>query len=410
MISLLHDKITRTVRTFPWYGKSLADAGIDRFDVRSVAELPLITSDVLERYYYSSEQPYSSEAEDGKITVYRTSGTSSNRRKQIFYSAEDERQYIRIKAELFRKLLGSSGVRTALSDMGTGHAASTALDVFSQLGIKADSIPFELPIARHLERIRALRPEALYTMPSILDRLLAAAKDDPAGYGIRRVILVGEIVSPAWLRSVGERLGLAEGDIADTYGSIEIGTIAYYSREHGRYLFVDGIQAEGIPAETLGVDWEPLSGGESVLVLTSYARDLFPSLRYVTYDVVRDLRPILVNGKRRMSFEAIVRRIGPDLKHGEKISVYDIENVVYRHLKDARIRIRVSGNHLAVHVGSSEGDPAVYERIGKELADRIPEIGQMIRGGLLEAIRVLPFREEETSDAGPMKRKKIFYD
>jgi len=409
MISPLHDKIDRTVRTFPWYGKLLADAGIDRFGVRSIAELPLIASDLLERYYYSSEQPYSSEAEDGGTTVYRTSGTSSNRRKLIHYSAEDERRYVRIKADLFRALLGSPGVRTALSDMGTGHAASTAANVFARLGIKADSIPFELPIARHLERIQTLRPEALYTMPSILDRLLAAAKDDPAGYGIRRVILVGEIASPAWLRSVEERLGLAEGDIVDTYGSIEIGTIAYYSREHGRYLFADGIQAEGIPSETLGADWEPLGGGESVLVLTSYARDLFPSLRYVTYDVVRDLCPILVDGKWKMSFEAIVRRIGPDLKHGEKISVYDIENVVYRHLKDARIRIRASGNRLAVHVESGEENPAVYERIEQELTDRIPEIGRMVRGGLLEAIRVLPSRGE-ASDEGPMKRKKIFYD
>jgi len=409
MTSPLQALLDRTVRTFPWYGELLAERGIVRSAVRKLGELPLITAGLLERHYYGRERPYRTDGEDGAVTAYRTSGTSSNRRKTIYYSAEDERNYVGIKAELFRRLLASSNVRTALSDMGTGHAAGTALDVFARLGIRADSIPFELPIERHLERLRTLRPEALYTMPSILDRLLAASREDPASYGIRRVLLVGEIASPAWLRGVEARLGLNVGDVVDTYGSIEIGTIAYYSRDHGRYLFADGIVPEGVPPEALGSEFDPLREGESVLALTSSVRELFPAVRYATYDVVRDLRPILVDGQWKPSFEAIVRRVGPDLKHGEKISVYDIENVVYRHLPDANVRIRVAGNRLAVHVGSPDAASEVLDRIRDELSERIPEIGQMIRGGLLEAIRVLPL-EGDLADAGPMKRKKVFYD
>ena len=407
--SPFHDKIDRTVRRFPWYGQLLADADIDRFAVRTIGQLPLMTAELLERHYYSRELPYTEEEAVGRATSYRTSGTSANRRKTIFYSSEDEEHYVRIKADLFRQIIGPTGAATALSDMGTGHAASTAPDVFARIGGAADSIPFEQPIARHLERLGTLRPHVLYTMPSILDRLLAAADDDPASYGIRGVILVGEIAAPAWRRSAAERLGLDEARVTDTYGSIEIGTIAFYSHEHGRYLFAEGIKAEGVPAEALGGDWEPLREGESVLVLTSFARELFPALRFVTYDVVRDLRPILVNGQWRQSFEAIVRRIGPELKHGEKISVYDIENVVYRRLKDANVGIHVRGNKLTVHIGSrAPAEASVYESIERELAERIPEIGAMIRGGILEAIRVVP---EAAPDGGPaIKRKKIFYD
>jgi len=406
--SPFHDKIDRTARTFPWYGRLLADGGIDRFAVRSLGQLPLVTAGLLERYYYGRERPYAIEESPDRVYAYRTSGTSSHIRKTIFYSGEDERNYIRVKSDLFRRLLATSGVLTAISDMGTGHAAATAPEVFARLGIQADSISYELPIGSHLKRLKSLRPHLLYTMPSILDRLLSAAGDDASSFGIRRLLLVGEVASPAWRRSVAERLRLAEDDITDTYGSIEIGTIAYYSHEHGRYLFAEGIQAEGIPSQALGADMEPLPRGETVLVVSSFVRDLFPTLRYVTYDIVRDLRPILVDGVWKMSFEAIVRRIGSELKHGEKISVYDIENVVYRHLKDAEVAIRVRDNKLAILVDGKEKNPDVYARIERELADRIPEIGAMIRGGILEAIQVLPSAIDDQGNA--VKRKKIFYD
>lgn len=398
-------KIRQVLDVFPWYAQLLAAEGLDIRTVQSLQMLPLITSELLERHYYQTEPPF--EPRDD-VTRYRTSGTSSRRRKTIYYSAEDESRYIRIKSELFHRIIAPSGATTALSDMGTGHAASTAPEIFDRIGIQADTIAFQQPIEEHLERLRTLRPHLLYTMPSILDRILAASAEDPSSYGIRHVVLVGEIASPAWLRSVAERLRLGQESITDTYGSIEIGTIAYYSHEHGRYLFAEGIEAEGIPAQALYDDVEPLPENESVLVLTSWARDLFPAIRYVTYDIVRDLRPIVVDGQSRMSFQAIVRRIGTELKHGEKISVYDIEDVVYRHLKEATVRVHVQSNALTVHIDSKDKTPEIYERIELELQDRIPEIGIMIRGGLLHAIRVVP--SEISYDARVLKHKRIFYD
>ncbi|TFE26099.1 CoF synthetase [Cohnella luojiensis] len=396
--------VERFLGIFPWYGPLLAEKGLDRHSIKSVNELPLLTSELLERYYYGADQPF---GELDGVTSYRTSGTSSLRRKTIYYSNKDEEQYIGIKTDIFRRILIGSGVATALSDMGTGHAASTALDIFGRIGMTAESIDFKQPIEQHLAKLRELRPHILYTMPSLLDRLLSATMDDPTSYGIRQVILVGEIASPAWIKSVAHRLGIVERDITDTYGSIEIGTIAFYSHEYGRYLFAEGIEAEGVGVESLFVDTEPLKMGESVLVLTSLVRDLFPALRYVTYDVVRDLRPILVDGQWRQSFEAIVRRIGPELKHGEKISVYDIEDVVYRHLNDARVRIHVHANKLSVHVDSKDKNPELYKRIERELSERIPEIGIMIQGGMLEAMQVIP--SDVRFDDTVLKHKKIFY-
>ncbi|MFC5402540.1 CoF synthetase [Cohnella soli] len=412
----LRRKIERTIDDFPWYGERLSAEGINLSGDISLEQLPLLTEEVLERHYYGGEPPPFA-TRDG-ISSYRTSGTSTGRRKTIYYSREDEHHYVRIKSELFAKLLEPLRARTALSDMGTGHAAATAVDVFAGAGVFAQLISFEKPVTEHLAKLDSLRPDVLYTMPSIVDRLLAASTADPATYGIRHVLLVGEIASPAWRAGIAARFGLSPTDVTDTLGSIEIGTIAYYSHEVNRYLFVEGIEAEAIPISAVS----DVSTGEhdesskvapphpqdQVLVLTSYTRDLFPSIRYVTYDIVRDLRPILINERWTMSFEAIVGRIGPELKHGEKISLYDIEEVVYRHLPGANIRVLAGGNKLTVQVDDKERDPQVYAAIEADLADRIPDIGTMIRGGLLDALRVVPANISYEGTA--LKHKKIHYD
>jgi phenylacetate-coenzyme A ligase PaaK-like adenylate-forming protein len=400
----LGETVNRITQHFPWCIQGLDFKQGSGFT--ALESLPLMTASALETHYYTANNPL---AQRSDLNRYQTSGTSSSRRKTIFYSESDEEAYLRIKLNVFRAILGINGFRTAMADMGTGHAEATAVEVFRHLGMKVESLSFRLPIEQHIERLLSFKPEVLYTMPSILDRILLAS-DDPAAYGIRHVILVGEIASPGWIQRVAERIGIGVEQITDTYGSIEIGTIAYFSHEHGRYLLVKGLVAEGISAEALGEGIEPLSEEEQVLVLTSTLRDSFPALRYVTYDVVRDLRPILVEGSLRQSFQSIVKRIGPDLKHGEKISIYDIEDVVYRHLGEASVRVKVAGNALRVYIYSPNATNSVLERIRTDLENHIPEIGLMIRARILEGIQVIGGIFEDSLHRSSVKNKKIVYE
>lgn len=403
MLVPLKELIGRTTDRFAWYEPW---AGTATAHVSSLERLPLLTASVLEKHYYAEGNLLTQEA---GYNVYRTSGTSAGRRKAIYYSPRDEEEYLRIKLDVFRTILSGSGYRTAMSDVGTGHAEATATAVFRQLGMAVESLSFQLPIAHHLERLASFKPEVLYTMPSILDRILLAS-EDPSAYGIRHVLLVGEMASPGWIARVAERMGIDENRITDTYGSIEIGTIAHYMHERGRYVFADGIVAEGIGTEALGAGFEPLTDpSERVLVLSSTVRDAFPALRYVTYDVVRDLREIEIDGARRMSFASLVRRIGPDLKHGEKISIYDIEDVIYRHVKDASIRVHVRDNALGVVVYGNDVGGEALARIRADLADRIPDIGRMIRAGILGGIEVTGAAYDDDIHRGSVKNKKIFY-
>lgn len=419
-IGFIRKSAQAAARRFPWYAELLRDQA-------DGSPPPLLTAPLLERHLYNV-RPGDAPA-DASLSLYRTSGTSSGIRKTIAYSEADERRYIDIKARIFQDWLQAGGsqpdgnghdrqepapIRKALIDMGTGHAAATARDVFAKLGLDAQSLPFTLPVGQHLERIDAFRPDLFYTMPSILERIVQHAPH-PHTLGIRKVILVGEIASPSWQRRIADRLGIAPDDVLDTYGSIEIGTIAAYSRERGRYVLAEGLVAEGVPAESLGEGYDPLAPDEWVLVLTSNAREAFPAVRYVTYDVVRDLRSERIGRVRRQTFACIVKRIGPELKHGEKISLYDIEEAVLGQLGDAEVRVTVQGRKLKVRVISRQRHrPGTLPAIREAIESRVPEIGAMIRGGLLERIEVMLVESngQEAPDAGGggVKDRKIHYE
>lgn len=397
LLDQLKDKVVEVTRVFPWY-KGLVGGGQNSF---SLQDLPLMTSETLESYYYT-------EPIDPSLAVYRTSGTSSGRRKAIRYSEEDDEHYIEIKTKLFGELLSGSGCTRALADMGTGHAANTALSIFERLGLTHSSIPFELPVEQHIEQLLAFKPDVLYTMPSILDHIVYAA-DHPRAFGIRKIILVGEIATLEWQHNMARLFGLEPCDIIDTYGSIEIGTIAYYSHDLARYIFADGIYAEGIGSHELGEEQKPLGTDESILVLTSSVRKMLPALRFVTYDVVRDFRTVTVDGVEKQSFKSIVKRVGRELKHGEKISLYDIEQVVYRHIADAIIRVKVRNNALTVYIKSKTADHSALPAIREDIRECIPEIGLMIRNHLLDDIGVLFVAGDEPLDSGQVKNKKVYY-
>ncbi|MFF2483422.1 CoF synthetase [Paenibacillus sp. NPDC058071] len=413
-------KLEEVCRMYAWYPELLAETECTEWE-----QLPLLTDRRLLPYYERGEGSAQPE-----WNVYRTSGTSGRKRKAIYYDAFDENVYLSHKTELFGRLLKNLPQGSAvLSDMGTGHAEATAAAVFEQLGFVCESIPFGLPASMHLMKLSECRPDVLYTMPSLLDGLFRIAPDG-FQWGLQKVLLVGEPAPPAWRKRAAELLGLAEADILDTYGSIEIGTIAYYDIDLKKYVLLEGLIAEGASPTEVGLPGVELPEGECVLVLTSLVRRRFPALRFVTYDVVRGLRTEQAeDGSWITTFEAVVKRIGPELKHGEKISVYDIENAVFQHLKQAEVKVLVKNNRLRITIDAGAlVDDAVRALIRAELHGAIPEIGAMIRGGLLEEMDVRFTEGEELAaitaaakskpkatelevvPAAPLKRKKLYID
>ncbi|MFD2671630.1 AMP-binding protein [Marinicrinis sediminis] len=402
-------KIRQACQAFPWLQQLLEQEGQVNLNqplqASDLIRCPWLTAERLQPYYegdFSHLGTY----------VYRTSGTSGGKRKAIWYSESDEEQYIAIKTKLFRSLVKDFGHRRVTADMGTGHAAYTSTVIFKALGMEVDAIDYTWPVQAHIDRLQAFKPTLLYTMPSILERL-ADHLENPQELGLKQILLVGEMASPAWQQRMAERFGLPAMSIQDTYGSIEIGTIAYYDHRTGRYQIVEGIFAEGLSASGAGEELAQLGPDEQILVLTSWVRDAFPALRFVTYDVVRDLRTEWRDGRWVQSFSAIVKRVGPELKHGEKISLYDIERVIYRHLKEATIRVKMVQRQLQVHVRCHPLSEEEVTAIQTDLHACMPEIGAMIQGGLLGSIELIQSHPGDGMDAdgqGPVKGKKIYYD
>lgn len=130
LLGKLQNKVQEVMDEYPWY-KGLIDGEKTNYNLQN---LPLMSSKTLETFYYN--QPI-----DPSWTVYRTSGTSSGRRKAILYSEEDDKHYVDIKTKLFGELIAGSGCNRALADMGTGHAANTALTIFERLGLEKVQYP-----------------------------------------------------------------------------------------------------------------------------------------------------------------------------------------------------------------------------------------------------------------------------
>lgn len=391
----LRKKVEDVISRFPWYQKYMKD-----LDVVQLNQLPYLTSDILEKYYYH-------QSFDESYSIYQTSGSSTGRRKRIAYSREDDQRYLESKCKVYADFIQGSDIKSAMSDMGTGHAANTALGVFKSLGLLGAEIPYTLPISEHIEKLNHFKPDLFYTMPSIMDSLLLAA-EDPTKFGIKKVILVGEVASREWQKKVAHQLGIKEEDIMDTYGSIEIGTIAYYSHNYQRYLFIDGIIAEGIQSEEIGYGSDLLGPEERILALTSLSREMFPAIRYITYDVVRDFRTIKVHGEYKQSFECLAKRVGTEWKHGEKISLYDLEEVIFRYLDRASIRVQINNNALIVWIQTNELTDSLRKKIQQEIQVRIPEIGIMIQQGILKEIRVETALDEIQFQDQSVKKKKIY--
>jgi phenylacetate-coenzyme A ligase PaaK-like adenylate-forming protein len=389
----LEQKIKEVIRIFPWYENLIQGKSIS-----SLQDLPLMTTSILEQHYYN-------QIADTSLKVYQTSGTSSKVRKRIFYSEEDDRRYVDLKTGIYANFIKHSAIKKALATVGTGHAASTASLIFERLQLENETVSYALPVEQHIERLIQFKPELLYTMPSILDRILYAA-ENPLLFGVKKIILVGEIATEQWIKRIAERFEIPVEHIMDTYGSIELGTLAYYSHEHKRYIVVDEMLAEGIQPREAGIDMD-LGDSESIPVLTSFIRSMFPALRFVTYDVVRDLKPVWINGQQRQSFQNIVKRVGPELKHGEKISIYDIEEVVYKHLDEASIRVKVNNNRLTVYIKSKSINESLRTTIQREIQDQIEEIGTMIKNGILDEIEVIAAPDELLKNTG-IKNKKLY--
>ncbi|HEY0546551.1 MAG TPA: hypothetical protein VGC91_14330 [Pyrinomonadaceae bacterium] len=371
------EQIVSCVRSrFRWYDEQVAACGYDRnHDPES---LFYVDESLLNEHYYGVNYPELSQCQS-----YLTSGTSSGARKRILYSDADHDRYVQQRTKIFSGFI-TSDCRVACADLGTGHAASSAAEIFQNLGLENFHIDFRKPVQEHIELLEAYRPDVLFTMPMILESIIHAG---PASFRPRKIIVVGDVASRAWKNHIIEYFGLGKNDLMDIVGSIEVGSIAYECFDCGLYHLDDHIIAEAIKPAALYEDGIE-AGAAEILILTSTARTVFPAIRFVTNDLIEGFTTISCKGRSVFAFEKMIGRIGQELKNGEKVSLYDISEAVNTYLPGSRFEVYKDAQRFVIRVCSAEFTKHKAEQIKGFVKKLNPDVSQMIQSALVADIEV----------------------
>ncbi|MGW0855021.1 hypothetical protein [Streptomyces sp. NPDC002690] len=369
---------------FPWYRELLLRRGV--LGSGDLSGLPVVGAGLLSTHYYTADHPQLPDA-----SAYHTSGTSGGQRKRILYSPADDDAYVAHRRALFGEFTRSLPPGSvAVADLGTGHAAASARRVFLELGFRAYDIDFTRPVDEHVENLNTWRPDVLFTMPMILDKLLQASP----GLDIRpqKIMVVGDVAPPAWRDHIADRFGLRPEDVLDVFGSIEVGAIAHSCAETGLYHFHDHIVPEVVPPEELVHLTEDdripsRQEGSGALLLTSLARAYFPAVRYVTGDAVSGLHRIRHNGREVFAFERVDGRLAGDFKHGERISNHDLARIMAENFPGRPFEASDEDGLVISVVADRVGDDQIAE-VRAAVGRLAPDVAQMIASGLVGPVRV----------------------
>ncbi len=364
MLYIPKNHLIKISSIFSWY-KTLVKGKISSSNIL-LEELPIINQNILMDYYYTKNTLFSDSL------IYKTSGTSNGLRKNIHYSREDHNFYLNHREKIFRQFL-KSGYKVACSDLGTGHAADSATKIFEILGMKAYQINFDLPLERHIEILNKVQPDILFTMPMILKKLIHSneLKINP-----KTIFLVGDIATKTWQEDLSKYFSIKKENIIDLFGSIEIGSIAFFNHAISMYQFEDHILPEVIN-----------ENGHSILLLTSTARTYFPAIRYKTDDILKNFSSLNLNGKNIWVFESVEGRYGLDFKVGEKISFYDITSCLDQVIPNIPFNIIETEFTLEILIPEEVNNVQV-NKIKSLLRAINPDVGMMIISGLVEDFRV----------------------
>ena len=389
---MLSASLERWRQLFPWYD-ALLDADIT--DADPLHRFPLMDENLLLQHYYVAQNSRLADAE-----AYFTSGTTTGRRKTILYSQKDHSDYIKHRKQVLQPFLANvpSGA-VAVAELGIGHAAASSKRIFEELGFAARDIEFSRKLLEHVELINEWQPAVLFTMPMILDRILASG----AHFSPKKVIVLGDLAPEGWRRMVAERLFIQFEDILDLFGSTEIGAIAYYEAQTGLYHFHEHIipELQLLPCSCLGGTFNADAG---ILVLTSLQREYFPALRYVTNDVISGLQRIRFKGRSIDAFAKIEGRLAGDLKYGERISQFDLvtalstvfPGVEYEAAQNDGLEIRIAVDRISTEQA---------EAFRCSLMRACPDVAQMMESGLVPEYRLTAITKEQL---GLNRPKRIF--
>lgn len=193
-----------------------------------------------------------------------------------------------------------------------------------------------------VQSIAALRPDAYAGTPSFLKIIIEKAEEMGADISSLQCAVVGAEALPPSLRAWLQQHGVAR--VLQTYGSADIGNIAYETMSHGEVnpgMVLDEELLLEIVRPGTGDPVEPGEVGE--VVITSFNPD-YPLLRFATGDLSAVLDGIAPCGRTNTRIRGWMGRADQTTKvRAMFVHPSQVAEIVRRHPEVKRARLVVSG-------------------------------------------------------------------
>ncbi len=356
---LLAETVDRAIARSPYYRETLASTG----PVRTAADLALLPTTSKEALQARPDDFLAVPAREVAELVSTTGTTGSPvfipmTRNDVERLSENERRG-------FSWMGAAPGMRFHLAaTMDNLFVAGLAYhEGIRKVGATAIRVGVQ-PAQRHLDLLRALRPEGMVAVPSMMAALARLARDsgiDLRAVAPRKALLIGDAIRGADLASnaLGRLIEDAWGsELFSTYGLTEAGAAFHECPAHrGLHSHPDILLAEVV--DEAGRPLPPGDAGE--LLITTLQVEAMPLIRYRTGDITFAVPGDCPCGRGGM-------RIGPIL--GRKAHRLKIKGTtVYpKTIEDALVAIEGVENFVLVADTEPDGTDRLLVRVGTHRA------------------------------------------
>ena len=236
----------------------------------------------------------------------------------------------------------------------------------------------------------ALRPDAYVGTPSFLKLIVEKAAEMGANIGsVQRALVSAEALPPS-LRSWLQQHGIAQ--VLQTYGSADIGNIAYESETGGQLnpgMIVDEDLLLEIVRPGTG---DPVADGEVGEVVVTSFNDDYPMLRFATGDLSAILPGVSPCGRTNVRIKGWMGRADQTTKvRAMFVHASQIGEIARRHPAVLKARLIVSGEMgndvMTLHC---EVAPGAQQDLATSLVDSIRDVTKLRGEVVLVAPASLP--------------------
>ncbi|MEM3549946.1 MAG: AMP-binding protein [Candidatus Bathyarchaeia archaeon] len=250
----------------PHYRKAFSSVGVKPDDIKSFGDLrklPLVSKHDIQKDY----QNFITEGIDvSRLPFHTTSGSTGTPLKVISdrYPSPGSSRYPFFEC----------GVKLNDNFVTISQRAESIKwgSKYTRLwGDISETIVPLFPEEKLVNILRQIKPDVILTFPSLL---LSLSKYDLSEVNPRLIFMQGEVVTSHCREVVKKKFG---GDLFETYGSVEFGSIAFECTEH----FALHIITDNVYIELLDEEDEPVSPGElGEIVVTGLHNYVMPLIRY----------------------------------------------------------------------------------------------------------------------------------